>query len=162
MKKIIVLMSVFATLTAYAAENCTATKKVAVCTEKSVKAVVDEACKIIETKGQAGLKLVKKLSFDCCGEPNYVWINDMTPKMVMHPIKSQLDGKDLNDFEDIDHKKIYVEFVKALKKDPQGAWVEYKWPKMGEPDPTPKAGWVKACTAKGEKEAWVVGSGTWK
>src|SRR5690242_6484593 len=25
----------------------------------------------------------------------YVWINDMQPKMVMHPVKPELDGQDL-------------------------------------------------------------------
>ena len=27
----------------------------------------------------------------------YFWINDMTPKMVMHPIRPELDGKDLSE-----------------------------------------------------------------
>ena len=28
---------------------------------------------------------------------NYFWINDMHPTMVMHPMKPELDGKDLSD-----------------------------------------------------------------
>ncbi|MFW5837494.1 MAG: cache domain-containing protein, partial [Desulfovibrionaceae bacterium] len=31
---------------------------------------------------------------------NYIWINDMDPTMVMHPIKPALNGQDLSDLKD--------------------------------------------------------------
>jgi signal transduction histidine kinase len=150
------------TTAAFAEENCTAEKKKAMCDEKLVKSKVDWACKVLTEKGKDGLADIKKDRFDCCGEPDYVWVNDLHPTMVMHPIKPQLDGTDLSANADPDGKKLFVEFAKAVKAKPTGSWVDYKWTKLGESDPSPKRSWVKGCTAKGEKEMWVIGSGTWK
>lgn len=162
MRFALIIASFFMCTAAFAQENCSAEKKKAVCDEKLVKDKVDTACKIIAEKGKAGVDEVKKLRFDCCGEPDYVWINDMQPKMVMHPIKPQLDGQDLSNNADPDGKKLFVEFVKAVKAKPNGSWVDYKWTKLGDADPTPKKSWVKKCKAKDVNEEWVVGSGTWK
>ena len=32
------------------------------------------------------------------GGKEYFWVNDLTPRMVVHPTKPELDGKDLTDF----------------------------------------------------------------
>ena len=74
------------TTAAFAEENCTADKKKAMCDEKVVKSKVESACKILAEKGKDGLADIKKDRFDCCGEPDYVWVNDLHPKMIMHPI----------------------------------------------------------------------------
>lgn len=147
---------------ASAQENCTDAKKKGLCKEDVVKERVDWACKMLADKGESAVKAdIKTMRFDCCGEPNYVWINDMGPKMVMHPIKPQLDGTDLSNNADPKGKKLFVEFVKAVKAKAAGSWVEYQWTKLGEADPTPKKSWVRGCKAKGASEDWVVGSGTW-
>ena len=72
-----------------------------------------------------------------------------------------LDGTDLTNNADPDGKKLFVEFVKAVQTKPNGAWVRYKWTKLGESDPTPKKSWVRKCKAKDSPDDWVVGSGTW-
>lgn len=161
MRTALLIFMLALTTAAQAQENCTKENKKALCDEKLVKDKVDAACKILAEKGKDGKEEVRKLRFDCCGEPNYVWINDMHPKMVMHPMKPQLEGQDLTNNADPDGKKLFVEFVKAVKAKPAGAWVSYKWTKLGESDPTPKKSWVRDCKPKGEKEGWVVGSGTW-
>ncbi|MGK5083531.1 cache domain-containing protein [Bdellovibrionota bacterium FG-1] len=144
----------------FAAENCTASKKTAVCTDKIVKEQVDWACGLVEKTGKEAVDEIKIMRFDCCGEPNYVWINDMHPTMIMHPVKTQLDGKDLTTNADEDGKKLFVEFVKAAT--PTGAWVDYKWKKVGEGVGSPKRSWVKKCKVGSTADFWVVGSGTWK
>ena len=158
---LLMFLMMFSAVAVNAAENCTPDNKKALCTEDSVKAKVDWACKELDSKGKEGIAEIKKMRFDCCGEPNYVWINDLTPKMIMHPVKPNLDNTDLTGNKDPDGKPLFVEFVKSVKAKPAGDWVSYKWTKMGESDPTPKKSWVRGCKAKGEAEAWVVGSGTW-
>lgn len=152
---------VLTSLVAFSQENCTKEKKKALCSESVVKERVDWACKLVAEKGDEAIPEIKKMRFDCCGEPNYVWINDMGPKMIVHPIKPQLDGTDLSKNADPQGKLLFVEFVKAVKAKPSGSWVEYKWTKLGEADATPKKSWVKECSPKGKSEKWVVGSGTW-
>ncbi|MBT3202027.1 MAG: hypothetical protein HN350_19165 [Phycisphaerales bacterium] len=87
---------------------------------------------------------------------DYFWINDLHPKMVMHPYKPQLNGKDLSDSADPNGKKLFVEMAKVCKKDGQG-FVEYAWPKYGSDKAEPKISYVKLF----EKWGWVIGTGVY-
>ncbi len=84
----------------------------------------------------------------------YFWINDMGPKMVMHPFKPELEGKDLGENQDPTGKRLFVEMVQTVKQ--QGAgFVAYQWPKPGQPKPVPKISYVAGVPEWG----WIVGSG---
>ncbi|MDH0866854.1 methyl-accepting chemotaxis protein [Mitsuaria sp. GD03876] len=86
----------------------------------------------------------------------YLWINDMTPKMVMHPIKPELNDKDLSGNKDPNGLKLFVAFVDTVKA--QGAgFVDYLWPKPGAKDPEPKRSYVAGFKPWG----WVIGSGVY-
>ncbi|MEW5728504.1 MAG: cache domain-containing protein [Pseudomonadota bacterium] len=99
----------------------------------------------------AALAALKALRYDGV---EYFWVNDMVPRMVMHPIKPELDGKDLSAFEDKAGKKLFVAFVEEVLKNKAG-FVDYLWPKPGHDAPVPKVSYVKGVDAWG----WVVGSG---
>ncbi|WP_380169368.1 methyl-accepting chemotaxis protein [Jannaschia sp. R86511] len=86
----------------------------------------------------------------------YFWINDMTPAMVMHPVKPELDGTDLSENEDPNGLRLFVEMVEVVEADGAG-FVAYMWPKPGEEDPQPKISYV----AGYEPWGWVVGSGVY-
>jgi methyl-accepting chemotaxis protein len=85
---------------------------------------------------------------------DYYWINDMTPRMIMHPMKPQLNGKDLSGAKDPNDKHLFVEMVKVCKKDGAG-FVDYMWPKPGVDEPQPKISYVKLFP----QWNWVIGSG---
>ncbi len=87
-------------------------------------------------------------------EKDYFWINDLKPVMIMHPIKPELDGKDLSDFKDPNGKHLFVEFVKVCR-DKGAGFVDYLWPKPGFDKPVPKVSYVKLFQPWG----WVIGSG---
>jgi len=72
----------------------------------------------------------------------YFWINDLGPKMVMHPIKPELDGKELGGIKDPNGTFLFREFVRVCKEHGAG-FVDYMWPKPGESEPVPKASYVK-------------------
>ncbi|MDM8549628.1 cache domain-containing protein, partial [Desulfobacterales bacterium HSG2] len=84
----------------------------------------------------------------------YVWITDMTPEMVMHPTKPELNGKDLSDFKDPDGKRIFVEMVKLCTSDREGL-INYLWPKPGSDKPVRKLSYVKLF----KPWNWIVGTG---
>jgi len=84
----------------------------------------------------------------------YFWINDLVPKMIMHPYKPELDGKSLADFTDPNGKHLFVAFADMCKSKGEG-FVDYMWPKPGESKPVPKISFVKLFQPWG----WVVGSG---
>lgn len=48
---------------------------------------------------------------------DYFWINDFGPRMVMHPTKPDLDGKDLSGSKDPNGKALFVEFVAVARTD---------------------------------------------
>ena len=50
------------------------------------------------------------------GSNDYYWINDMHPKMVMHPIKPEMNGNDLSSYKDPNGKLLFVDFVNIVKE----------------------------------------------
>jgi methyl-accepting chemotaxis protein len=85
---------------------------------------------------------------------DYFWINDEHPTMIMHPIKPELNGKDLTSFKDPNGKAMFVEFVSAAQA-PNGGYVYYLWPKPGKDKPVSKLSFVKRFAPWG----WVIGTG---
>lgn len=87
-------------------------------------------------------------------QKEYFWINDMYPKMVMHPYKPELDGQDLSFKKDPNGKTLFVSFVEVVRADGAG-FVDYYWPKPGVNEPVAKISYVKGFTPWG----WIIGSG---
>lgn len=112
----------------------------------STKDNVDE-----ETAKQEALKMVENIKF---GEDGYFWINDKHPKMVMHSIKPQLNGKDLTNSKDPNGVYLFVEMAKIAKSKGEGI-VNYHWSKPGEKEPQPKISYVKLF----EPWGWIIGTG---
>jgi len=86
---------------------------------------------------------------------DYFWINDMHPKMIIHPYRIDLNGKDLSDFKDPEGKKLFVEMVETVKKDGAG-FVDYMWQLREEENKVvPKISYVKGFAPWG----WIIGTG---
>jgi methyl-accepting chemotaxis protein len=96
---------------------------------------------------------VKAIRYD--GD-NYIWINDMHPRIVAHPIKPELEGKDVTDFKDPDGKALYVAIVDEVKKAGAG-YVDYRWSKVSNSEPVPKRSYVAGFAPWG----WIAGSGVY-
>lgn len=84
----------------------------------------------------------------------YFFVTDTAAKMVVHPLKAELDGKDMNAFMDPTGKRIFAEFA-ALAKDKGEGFVNYLWEKPGETKPVQKISYVKLYKPWG----WIVGTG---
>jgi methyl-accepting chemotaxis protein len=90
------------------------------------------------------------------GSNDYFWINDMLPRMVMHPIKPEMVGNDLSNYKDPNGRLLFVDFVEAVKKDGAG-FVAYEWPKPGFDKPQPKLSYVVGFAPWN----WVIGTGVY-
>ena len=133
--------------------------------EAKVRAVVDSADAILvmyaklaadgritdDEARRASLEMLKRVRYE--GQ-EYIWVNDLHPRMVMHPMKPELDGKDLSSDADPNGKRLFVEFVSTVRRSGAG-YVDYLWPKPGESVPVRKVSYVKLFPPWG----WVVGSG---
>jgi methyl-accepting chemotaxis protein len=86
----------------------------------------------------------------------YIWINDMHPAMIMHPIKAEMNGNDLSDFKDPDGTPLFRNAVDIVKRD-GGGYIFYRWPKPGFQEPVRKVSYVKGFAPWG----WIIGSGVY-
>jgi PAS domain S-box-containing protein/putative nucleotidyltransferase with HDIG domain len=86
---------------------------------------------------------------------DYFWINDMVPRMIMHPYRTDLVGKDIANFKDPLGKRLFIEMVQLVQK--QGAgFVEYQWQWMDDPHKiVPKISYVKEFIPWN----WIIGTG---
>ncbi|HUX71074.1 MAG TPA: methyl-accepting chemotaxis protein [Cellulomonadaceae bacterium] len=133
--------------------------------ENATRSVVQEALGIVQhfgdeatagklTEAQAKQSAIDTvLSLRYAGN-EYFWINDMTPTMIAHPIKPELDGTDLTATVDPNGKHLFVAFVDEVKAHGAG-FVDYLWPKPGSDKPQPKLSYVAGYAPWG----WVIGSG---
>lgn len=101
----------------------------------------------------AALNQVSKMRL---ADGNYFWVNDLDAKMVMHPVKPALDGKDMRGFKDTKGKFLFQEMVSVAKADGAG-FVDYYWGKPGKDGDFPKLSFVKLFKPWG----WVVGMGVY-
>ena len=120
---------------------------------------VDDAAK----EAIAGiLKEVEKYRYG--KNTGYFWINDTSkphPKMVMHPIAPQLNGKTLEDSKynvagKDRNENIFIAMVNETADDGEG-FVSYLWPKPGKSEPQPKMSYVKLFKPLG----WIIGTGVY-
>ncbi len=133
----------------------------------ATRAVVDSAYGVLahyealERKGgmdraqaqKAAIGVLKGMRY---GEDDYFWINDMQPAVIMHPMKPELDGKDVSNVKDATGKALFVAFVDRVKRDGAG-FVDYLWPKPGQEQPVAKVSYVRGVPGWG----WIVGSGVY-
>jgi signal transduction histidine kinase len=132
--------------------------------QRQVKAAVQVASAVIaeqyaqETAGnltreeaqQRAKNILRGLRY---GRDGYLWINDFDRVMLMHPIKPELDGKDLTDFKDPAGRRIFLDMVDQARKG--SGFVEYLWPKPGQAQPAEKVSYVQGFAPWG----WVLGTG---
>ena len=126
------------------------------CTRESVVQSVDQAVAILTQEGAAGLEKVGAIRF--C-ENNYVFVNDLKGKTLMH-IKASLIGKVLIGLKDDTGKRFFADFTEVTKTSQAtensttyyngSGWVDYRWPKPGEKTSSPKTSYIKGCLMGGE------------
>lgn len=86
----------------------------------------------------------------------YVWINDYDLRMVMHPIKPELDGSNLAGNTDPKGKYLFRDMLDVVRRDGAGI-VDYMWSRPGGTEAVDKVSYVKGFDAW----RWVIGSGVY-
>ncbi len=107
-----------------------------------------------EDAQQRAANRVRAMRYGATGK-DYFWINDMTPTLIAHPYRQDLEGVDLSDYEDSNGVKMFQEFIDAVQQS-EGDYVEYLW--QYQDDATrilPKYSYVKKFAPWG----WVIGTG---
>ena len=86
---------------------------------------------------------------------DYFWIIDHQPRMVMHPYRPDLEGKDLSDYRDPDGKALFLEARAQVEAHGEG-FVTYRWQWKDDPARVvPKLSYVRGFAPWG----YIVGTG---
>jgi PAS domain S-box-containing protein len=89
---------------------------------------------------------------------DYFWIINMQPRMIMHPYRKDLIGRDLSNYADADGKRLFVEMTDMVKRQAAG-FVQYRWQGSDDPD---RIGGTKLSYVKGFAPwGWIVGTGVY-
>ena len=103
---------------------------------------------------QAAIDRVRRLRYGPAAK-DYFWITDMHPRMIMHPYREDLEGRDLSDFTDRDGVRPFVEFVRAVENESSG-FVTYVWQWLDDPERLePKESYVRRFSPWD----WIIGTG---
>lgn len=105
---------------------------------------------------QAAIEQVRSLHYGQQSK-DYFWINDMHPRMIVHPYRPDLEGDDLSAYADPHGKLIFVEMVRTVAAEGSG-FVAYMWQWKDDPDRiVPKISYVKGF----EPWGWIIGTGVY-
>lgn len=112
---------------------------------------------LTETEAQqSAIKVIRNLRYGKEGK-DYYWINDLQPKMIMHPYRPDLEGRDLSNYADPNGKRLFNEFVKTAKENKFG-FVPYVWQWKDDPERiVEKLSYVKLFQPWG----WIIGTGVY-
>ncbi len=108
----------------------------------------------IEEAQARAIDIIKSMKYGNEGK-DYLWINDFRPFMIMHPYRTDLNGKDVSDYADPAGKRLFVEMAKVCEKSGHG-FVNYIWQWKDDTQKiVPKISYVKSFTPW----KWIVGTG---
>lgn len=88
---------------------------------------------------------------------DYLWINDYHPRMVMHPYRPDMNGKDLSSYKDKQGKLFFVDMVNLCRAKGAG-YISYLW--QYKDDATKIEEKISYVRAIPEME-WVIGTGVY-
>ena len=114
-----------------------------------------------EAAGQLSKNEAQQLALDALvglryDQREYFWVNDTHPRVLMHPIKPDLNGKEVGELKDPNGLALFRAFVDKVRHHGKG-FVAYQWPKPGSERPVDKVSYVMGF----EPWGWIIGSGVY-
>jgi PAS domain S-box-containing protein len=107
-----------------------------------------------EQAQQTAARRIESLRYGREGN-DYFWLQDLHPRMVMHPYRKDLNGQDVSGFRDPRGVHIFVEFANLVRRQGEG-YIDYVWESKDDPRRlVPKESYIKWF----EPWGWVIGTG---
>ncbi|RXJ80707.1 chemotaxis protein [Arcobacter sp. F2176] len=100
-------------------------------------------------------KIIDKIRNIRYGKNGYFWITNTNMEMVMHPINSALEGKNLTKDVDFVNNKVFDQMSKIIKNKGEGR-IDYELQKANDSESIAKFSYIKLFKPWG----WIIGTGT--
>lgn len=105
---------------------------------------------------QNAIRNIESIRYGTAGK-DYIWITDNAPVMIMHPYRKDLIGKNIENFTDLNGKKMFAEMVQKVKENGEG-YVNYMWQWMDDSTKiVPKISYIKEY----KNWNWILGTGVY-
>ncbi len=101
----------------------------------------------------AALAQISVLRFD---GSNYFWVNDFNGIMLMHPTRTELVGRPMNEITDTNGARIFTDMIELVQRQGSG-YYEYWWRVQPAEEPRHKLSYVAGIPEWG----WVIGGGVY-
>jgi signal transduction histidine kinase len=125
--------------------------------KETIKELVLEASDLIEDKGEDAFSEFRQEGTKWFHDDTYVfvWLTDGV--RVVYPPDPSGEGKNMSTLLDVTGKAIGRLFIEiALSEEGEG-WIDYRWPKPGDTEPSSKQTYIKGVTL--DEQTFLVGSG---
>jgi signal transduction histidine kinase len=121
------------------------------------KELVEDAVRLIEEKGEAAFPELRNEGTKWFNNDTYVFVWRTDGIRVVYPPDLNGEGQNMSTLIDATGKEIGRLFIEiALNEEGEG-WIDYKWPKPGETEPSSKKTFIKL--ASYAENSFLVGSG---
>ena len=115
-------------------------------------------CALLAKEGPAAFPRFKGKESPFLFDGVYLWVHTLNEtRMLMHPIKYRMEGKQLGELKD-ERGKLFFQVMNRLAREQGQGWVEYFWPVPGSKEVARKLSLVKRCTMADGVEV-VIGAG---
>ena len=94
------------------------------------------------SQDEARSAALARISAQRYGKDGYVTAIGVDSVMAMHPIKPELNGKNMIAFKDAKGNALYVNIAAVGASAAGRGYIEYWWPRPGSDQPSPKLGYV--------------------
>lgn len=89
---------------------------------------VNQACTTIEKEGTRAFPKFKGKGSEFIFAGTYIWINDLNGKILMHPVRPNMENQTMIGLTDYNGKRFLLEMI-SLAKNKGNGWVDYSWKK---------------------------------
>uniref|UniRef100_Q07QF1 Methyl-accepting chemotaxis sensory transducer n=1 Tax=Rhodopseudomonas palustris (strain BisA53) TaxID=316055 RepID=Q07QF1_RHOP5 len=108
------------------------------------------------TAAEAQKRALARIAALRYGNNDYFFVTDMNNVVMMNPLSSQLNGKDMSGAKDPNGRLFIAEMSAEVRRNGTG-FVDYHWAKPGATAPSPKLTYVAGFAPWG----WVIGTGVY-
>ena len=124
---------------------------------ETIKELVEEAATLIEDKGEYAFPELRQEGTKWFHDDTYVFVWKTDGIRVVYPPDLNGEGENMSALMDATGKEIGRLFIEIALSEEGKGWIDYKWPKPGETEPSNKQTYIKGVTH--DEHTFLVGSG---